>query len=398
MAVKDRIIVAGAGPVGMFAALKLGTAGFDVLVLEANDDLALDLRASTFHPPTLDMLDVYGVTQELIDDGLIAPKWQFRDRLTNKIAEFDLGILSDLTNNPYRLQCEQHKMTRIVKGHLDKLDNVEVKFGAKVVSGDQTEDDVTVVAEIDGENVSFDGAFVVAADGANSTLRISHGIGFEGITYPEMFIQASTPYEFRDDMPDLSPINYISDSDEWFVLLRVPKLWRALFPTREGEDEQYAISDEGIQKRMNGVIKRDVPYEIEHRTLYRVHQRVASDYRIGRICLAGDAAHLNNPLGGMGMNGGIHDAFNLCEKLEQIRDGADHSILDRYTRQRKPIAVEFVQAQAERNRQLLRERDPEVRMARFLELQETARDPEKAMPFLLRSSMIESLERSHAIE
>lgn len=396
---KKRVIVAGAGPVGLVAALRLASEGVPVVLLEAWDDLAIDLRASTFHPPTLDMLAEFGITQKLIDIGLVAPKWQFRDRETDERAEFDLGLLSDITEHPYRVQCEQHKLTRIIHGIVKDMDNVDIHFGTKLKFVSQTAESVTVTAERDGEDVVFEGAYLIGADGASSAVRIALDIGFEGITYPEMFVQASTPFPFHEHIPNMSLINYVSDSDEWFVLLKVPDLWRTLFPTREGEDEEYALSEEGLQKRLQGVLPRDEPYDIVHRTIYRIHQRVATTYRIGRICLAGDAAHLNNPLGGMGMNGGIHDAWNLTGKLLSIiRGEADEDVLDRYTRQRKPIALENVQAQAERNRQLLNERDPKVRLARFREIQDTATDPEKARPFLMRSSMFEGLRRAESLE
>ena len=396
MAANERVLIAGAGPVGLVAAISLGKAGVPVLVMEAGDDLAPDLRASTFHPPTLDMLDEFGVTGELIEQGLIAPQWQFRDRQSGDRAEFDLTILSDVTNHPYRVQCEQHKLTRIIYAMLEDMDNVEVVFGTRVTGVSQSADEAVAIAECDGEEVRYKGAYLIGADGASSVVRIDLDIGFEGITYPEDFVQASTAFEFREHIPNMSLINYISDADEWYVLLRVPDLWRVLFPTREGESEEEAISEEGLQRRLQGVVPRDEPYEIAHRTLYHVHQRVATTYRAGRIFLAGDAAHLNIPLGGMGMNGGIHDVLNLTSKLLRVRDGEDEALFDSYTRERQPIAVEFVQAQAERNRQLLRERDDAVRLERFRDLQATAADPVRARKFLLRSSMIDSLKKAEA--
>ena len=396
---QDRVIIAGAGPVGLVAALRLANEGVPVLVIEAEDDLTIDLRASTFHPPTLDMLDEFGVTPKLIEQGLVAPKWQFRDRESGERAEFDLGLLSDVTEHPYRVQCEQHKLTRIIYDMIKDWDNVEVLFGTRLKAMSQNGDKVRVTVETGGKDEVFEGAYLIGADGASSAVRIGLDIGFEGITYPELFVQASTPFPFHEHIPEMSLINYVSDSDEWFVLLKVPDLWRTLFPTREGENEDEILTDESLQKRLHGVLPRDEPYDIVHRTLYRIHQRVATTYRMGRICLAGDAAHLNNPLGGMGMNGGIHDAWNLTGKLLSIMKGEDdENVLDRYTRQRKPVALENVQAQAERNRQLLNESDPKVRLERLRGLQETANDPEKACPFLLRSSMIEGLRRADSLE
>ena len=131
------------------------------------------------------------------------------------------------------------------------------------------------------------------------------------------------------------------------------------------------------------------------RTLYGVNQRVAESYRLGRILLAGDSAHVNNPLGGMGMNGGIHDGVNLSEKLIAIYNyGGSEDLLDLYDRQRRPIAIEYVQAQTIRNKKNLEERDPNIRKQRQDELRAMTDNLEKSRDMLLQSSMINSLERS----
>ncbi len=396
---KERILIAGAGPVGLTCAMVLAKAGIDVLVLESNENLAEDLRASTFHPPTLDMLDKYGISEQLIKAGLTAPTWQYRDRVSGEKAEFDLGLIKDRTAHPYRVQCEQHKMTRMVHSKIKNWETVDIRFSTKVVGVGQDENSVWLEVDENGERKKIKGRYVIAADGANSAIRIGLGLNFEGVTYPEWFVQATTPFEFRDYIHNLSLINYVSDSDEWFVLLRVVGLWRCLFPSREGEKQEEAISEESLQSRLNGVYRLNKNYELTHKTIYRIHQRVAETYNVGRILLAGDSAHLNNPLGGMGMNGGIHDAVNLTDKIIKVwKKEASEDLFDLYTKQRQPVAVESVQAQADRNRKLLNERDPEVRLARFKEIQSTANSPDKAREFLLRSSMIESLERAARVE
>jgi len=398
MAKEDRVLIVGAGPVGMVAAMVLAEAGIPVLLCEANPDLAIDLRASTFHPPTLDMLDRFGITEQLIANGLRAPSWQFRDRESGERAEFDLTLIKDVTAHPYRVQCEQHKMTRMVLDKIKDWGNVEIWFDSRLQAFGQSEDGVWATVKRDGEDVTVHGRYLIGADGASSTVRQSLNLSFDGVTYPEWFVQATTAFEFRDHIPHLSLINYVSDSNEWFVLLRVVGHWRCLFPSREGETPEDAVAPDSLQRRLNGVFMRDQPYELTHRTIYRIHQRVVTTYNVGRIFLAGDSAHLNNPLGGMGMNGGIHDAFNLTEKIVKVwrREGSA-ALFDQYTRQRQPIAVENVQAQAERNRQLLNERDPAVRLRRFRDTQQTAEDPTKARAFLMRSSMIEGLRRSQQL-
>ena len=229
-------------------------------------------------------------------------------------------------------------------------------------------------------------------------MRRALGIPYDGLTFPEMFLTFSTGFEFRGPIPDLTLVNYFADPEEWLVLLRVVDAWRVLFPTAPDEDLEIALTDERVQERLEGVAPGCGPFDVVHKTHYRVHQRVADRYRIGRILLAGDAAHINNPLGGMGMNGGIQDAFSLCEKLVAVwRGEADETLLDRYERQRRAMALDFVQQSTVRNRETLMEADPVQRQKRHEEMRRIADDPAKAREFLLRSSMIAGLREAEAI-
>ncbi|HHZ77213.1 MAG TPA: FAD-dependent monooxygenase [Rhodospirillales bacterium] len=125
---KTQIIIAGAGPVGCVVGLILARAGISVTILETENDLIPELRASTFHPPTLDMLDELGVTPKLIDQGLITPKIQYRDLEVGLVAEFDHALIDDRTKHPYRLQCEQFKLTRIIAEMLKEFPHAEISF------------------------------------------------------------------------------------------------------------------------------------------------------------------------------------------------------------------------------------------------------------------------------
>lgn len=392
MTIPQRILIAGAGPAGLAAAASLATDGIPVVIVEQARDLPDDLRASTFHPPTLDMLERFGVVGPMIEQGLICPHWQFRDRHEGVIATFDLGLLKDDTAHPYRLQCEQWRLTRLLRERLATNPDVAFVYDARVVELRQTEDSVTLTIErADGSREEMAGRFLIGADGAASVVRKSLGIGFDGVTLPEIFLTLSTTYPFQDAIPALANIAYISDPEEWFVLLRTASLWRVLFPTDAAETEAAMLDPARIQARLQRVVPNPAGYALHHRTAYRVHERVAETYGRGRVFLAGDAAHINNPLGGMGMNGGVHDAMNLAEKLAQIWRGAPLSLLERYTRQRRKVALDVVQATALRNRQILNQRDPAVRQAHHDELRATVADPAKHRAFLLRSSMIQSL-------
>jgi 3-(3-hydroxy-phenyl)propionate hydroxylase len=394
----NRIIVVGAGPVGLTAALALTRRGIPTTLLAAEPEPVMELRGSTFHPPTLDLLDEFEIVPRMIEVGLKAPTWQFRDRETGPVATFDLSMLAGDTNHPYRVQCEQWKLMRFLEAQLRDLPGCDIRFGHAVTDVRQDDDAVTVIADTPAGPVEVGGRYVVAADGARSTVRRALGMEFEGFTYPELFLIASTDVRFEETLTDIAYVNYIADPLEWLVLLRVPGLWRVLVPAPENSDREALLSDETIQAMLNRVVPRSAPYPVAHRSIYHVHQKVAKSFRCGRVLLAGDAAHINNPLGGMGMNGGIQDAFNLADKLKEIFAGADDALLDRYDRQRRTVAVEAVQQQTHRNQQIISERDPEVRRKALDAMRRTAADKAQAREYMLKSSMIGSMRRAAEIQ
>lgn len=393
------VIIAGAGPAGCATALYLAQQNIPVVLLEAETELPIDLRASTFHPPTLDMLDELGVSSRLIEIGLIAPTYQYRDRRTGEAAIFDLAVLKGETNHPYRLQCEQFKMTRVVCEMLESYEHAQVLFGHKVLGFRDHGDGVRVLTFGPEGEAFFDGSYLVGADGANSRVRQGLAVAYEGFTYPEKFLVVSTPFDLAELFENLSYVNYVSDPEEWCVLLKTTDLWRILLPTDPNDTDETLLSDKFIQNRLQNLAPKKGDYAINHRTLYRVHQRVAETYRIGRVALIGDAAHINNPLGGMGMNGGLHDAFNLAEKLTAvINDGADEEILDRFDRQRRSLAVEFVQEQTIRNKELMETKDEAAQAKRQAGFMEAASDPDKAKALLMRTSMINVLRETANVQ
>jgi 3-(3-hydroxy-phenyl)propionate hydroxylase len=394
----DRVIVVGAGPVGLTAALALVRRGIPTVLLAGEPELVMELRGSTFHPPTLDLLDEFAVVPRMIKAGLKAPTWQFRDRETGPVATFDLSALEHETNHPYRVQCEQWKLMQFLEQELRSLPEADIRFGHQVTGVSQTDAHVTVTARAQSEDVGITGRYLVAADGAHSAVRRALGVEFEGFTYPELFLIASTNFRFEDTLTDIAYVNYIADPQEWLVLLRVPNLWRVLVPAPEDSDRAALLSDESLQQVLQRVVRRAEPYDIAHRSVYHVHQKVAKSFRHGRVLLAGDAAHINNPLGGMGMNGGIQDAFNLADKMQDIWAGGDNRTLDRYDRQRRTVAIEAVQAQTHRNRQIISERDPAVRDKALDELRRIAGDKAAARDYMLKSSMIASMRRAAEIE
>lgn len=390
---KERVLIAGAGPVGLVAAYALAQAGIPVTIVERSRELPKDLRASTFHPPTLDMLERFGITARLVEQGLVCPQWQFRDRNEGVVATFDLGVLANDTGHPYRLQCEQWKLTEMLRERIEGGGLVEIVYETEALGATQDENGATLeVRRPDGSVDQMRAPYLIAADGAHSNVRKSQSIEFEGVTIPEIFLSMSTHFDFAEAIEDLSPIAYVTDPNEWAVLLRTPSLWRVLLPTDPNQTDAEIKDPAKMQARLQALCPNPGEYDIVHATAYRVHQRVAANFVKGRIFLAGDAAHVNNPLGGMGMNGGIHDAINLTDKLVQVIKGAEPlEFVGRYERQRRKVTLEAVQAQTLRNRQMMAENDPAQRRAYHNELRAIVADPQKHRDYLLKSSMIQSL-------
>jgi len=394
-----QVIIVGAGPVGCVTGLILARAGISVLILESEPSLVLDLRASTFHPPTLDMLDELNITEKLIAQGLVTPTIQYRDVDDGLIAEFDHAIISDHTAHPYRVQCEQFKLAGFAADMMAEFSDAEIRFDCPVAGVTQDGDSVTVHFDTpDGpEEVSAD--YMIGCDGSRSAVRKSLSIGFEGFTYPEKFVTASAIEPVDEIYPGMGHVAYISHPTEWCVLIHAPEFWRFLYPIPLDMTYEEAFEREYLQYRLNRIAPYGKDYTVDHRTIYSVNQRVAETYRKGRALLAGDAAHVNNPVGGMGLNGGLHDGINLAEKLIAILNaGAAEGLLDQYDRQRRPIAIEYVQAQSIRNKKTLEETDPLVRKQRQDELRSLMDDKEKSIELLLQTSMINGVRKSLSLE
>lgn len=393
------VLIAGGGPVGLCLAYLLARKGVGVRVLEAEDAIAKDLRASTFHPPTLDMLAEFGIAGELMSRGLVCPSWQIRLHPSGERAVFELDILKDVTAHPFRLQCEQWKLSEALEMRLEREKSARFDFGSRLEGFEQDGSGVTARVARGDKAETLRARFLVGADGARGGIRKMLGLNFDGQTYPETTLLVTTNFPFEEHLEGLSNVSYCWKEGGNFSLLKVPGRWRVSIYPREDLSIEEQLSEAAVEASLREIVPRKERYTVMEKRDYRVHQRIVPRYFAGRVALAGDAAHLNSPAGGMGLNGGIHDAFELAAALTEILGGADpQARLDLYDRRRRPVAKNQILEQADRNRARMREKDPAKRRELLAGLQATAADPEKRRAYLLKSSMIEGLRMAAAVE
>jgi 3-(3-hydroxy-phenyl)propionate hydroxylase len=391
---RRNIIVVGAGPVGTVAALacaqKGESAGHTVTLLEAQQRIDDSPRASTTQPPTLEMLAELGLIDEYLRVGLIARSFQFWDRPTRRlIAEFDFARLADETAYPFVVQTEQHKLANMAIARLRAMANADVRLGERVTGISQSDETVEVVTT--SENLVAD--YVIAADGGRSAIRKALDIEFEGYTWPERFLVITTKFDFQAAL-GCCLRTYMADPAEWTNLFKVAGddlkgRWRAVFNTRKDESDEEALSDASVRARLSRIYVPEAERDYLHLNLYAVHQRVAKSFRKGRVFLCGDAAHVNNPIGGLGLNCGIHEAWHLSRLLDRVLRGENSEVLDEYERTRRPLNIKYVQEQTVANKKRLEEREPAQREKRFDELRAMADDPRRHKAFLMRASLLE---------
>ena len=401
----QRVIVVGAGPIGAVFAYALRRRDIPVVLIEALATPEIDCRAASCHPPTVAMLDELGLLEDGLEQGLVSPVFNYLDRVTGElIGRFDIEAMRERPDHPYVLQWEQYKIVQTIMKRLANDPDAEIRTSTYVTDLAQSANKVAVTVTLpDGSTEVIYGRYLVGCDGGRSTIRKLADVEFEGFTWPERFLKIDTRFDFFGLRPELSNRNYFSDPDEWLNLFKArgaggEGMWRAVSPTLPEQTDEELLSPEAVEARLQKFCPKAGRYEIATIALYKVHQRVATTFNHGRVLLAGDAAHVNNPVGGMGMNGGIHDAINLADKLQAIWfEGADaDALFNQYTRQRRKAQVDYVQAQSIQNKQTLGEKDPVERARKLDGIRRQSVDPELHDAFIRRACLIDSLRDANA--
>jgi 3-(3-hydroxy-phenyl)propionate hydroxylase len=399
-----QVIVIGAGPVGLVTALGLAQKGIKVLVLEKNSvEVPPQWRGSTIHPPTLAIFDDLGLAKKIIEGAVKVDVLQFRDLEIDQVVNFKYEVLDELVKYPFRLQFEQYKVLKLLRDTAAAHENIEIQYQTQVESVTQNSSQVTIEITHNGETKSLQTEWLVAADGAHSSVRKSLGIQLDGFTYPFPTTVVATPFKFENYISDLAPVTYWSGPTGRLSMIKTPDIWRIAMTTPlEGvdisSDDRGTITNpsddfnSAISLLLNwipGTTLDDL--ELKQYEVYRSHQRIAQEFSQGRVALAGDAAHLTTTNGGMGLNSGVQDAAHLVKAL--VRAISDQSIepINKYAQDRKEFCQRFLQPTTTANHSTVDNPDEANRRLRLSELFSDSKNPAVELQVVARASMITEL-------
>ncbi|WP_162903909.1 NAD(P)/FAD-dependent oxidoreductase [Leucobacter sp. wl10] len=380
------VIVAGAGPVGLFGALRLAQQGASVLLLEAGDRLGTLSKASTFHPSTLDLLDEAGVAEELLEQGVIVDEIQWRNLDGQTIARISFSVLVGQTKFPFRLHAEQTLLTPILLRELEALDSVDVRFSARCDRVEQDSDTVTATFSGQGGEQRATAKFLLAADGSHSEIRKQLGIDFPGSSYASRALRVVTREDLRDALPGLAGIAYVRDARQSCSLLHMRDHWRFIFRVAGKSSDDEVLDPVAVRELIDTVVPG---VSIDFAEVYSNRAHVAETYTSGRVALAGDAAHVTTTAGGMNMNCGLHDAYAMARAIADVLGGAPSETFEEAAAARRSVVKDVIIPGTE-SRAAGSEGDAEALAKALASIEELAGDPQRSLEFLYQASMLDT--------
>jgi 2-polyprenyl-6-methoxyphenol hydroxylase-like FAD-dependent oxidoreductase len=336
------VIVAGAGPVGLITALKLAKSGVRVLVADRLPSVETAPRAVGYQWPSARIFEDIGILEDVIGLGVQKTDLMFMRYADGRKDEVTLKCLEPGPDGqaPYDVALGQDALARIAVRHLREQPTAELRWNCALAGLAQDDDEVTVTLDAADGREEVRSAWLVGADGSRSSARNLLGLPFEGHTWPERFVATNVYYDFEAE--GYLPSVFVRDPVNWAFIIKLDRtgLWRVTY----GEDA--SLPREGVRDRLDEHYRALLPNGERHWTLrsinsYQVHERCAATFRAGRVLLAGDAAHVNNPSGGFGLLGGIYDANALAVALTAVIQGTkDDAVLDWYADERRSIFLE----------------------------------------------------------
>ena len=401
---EPQVIIAGAGPVGLVTALGLAQKGIQVLVLEKNSiEVPPQWRGSTIHPPTLAIFDELGLADEIIKGAIKVEVLQYRDLEIEEVVNFEYDCLDGLVKFPFRLQYEQYKVLKLLRTTASTNPKIEIQYDSLIESVTQDSDGVSVQVSKGGVANTVRVDWLVGADGSHSAVRRALGIELDGFTYPYPTTVVATPFKFEDHFDGLAPVTYWSGPTGRLSMIRTPDIWRIAMTTPlEGVDissddsgsiaeptEDFIVAIDLLLSRLPGVSLADL--ELKQYEVYRSHQRIAREFSVDRVALAGDAAHLTTTNGGMGLNSGVQDAAALVKALEAAIALNGSGPISQYAKERKEFCANFLQPTTTTNHKTVDNPDYEARKSRLNELSVDTNNPEIVKQVIARASMISEL-------
>ncbi|MEP7328097.1 MAG: FAD-dependent monooxygenase [Betaproteobacteria bacterium] len=382
MTSSDQVIIAGAGPVGLVAALLLADAGIPVTVLEKRTTLSMASKASTFHPPTLAILHHLGLLDSVLHMGQVVRELQYRTATDGIFARFAMDTLRDVTAFPYRLHLEQAQLTPLILDRLAAHAHARVLFDAEVINLAQAQGLVTAHIRQGGVEKIVTGEYLIGADGARSDVRRLLGIPFEGVEYPDKVLRVMTGDDLDALLPGIAPVTYLFNKARSVSFLKMADCWRIILRVPKEVDDTTALDPDWILSQLRETMPhcKHLP-NVLMKDVYGVARRVAQRYRVGRILLMGDSAHITNTRGGMNMNCGIHDAFGIALAMIEARRERDPEIVNDAIDERRRIATEMLIPRTDRN---VAGGDAWLDLVRTM-----ASDPDKALAYLRTAAMLD---------
>ncbi|KAK5327680.1 hypothetical protein LTR93_003066 [Exophiala xenobiotica] len=356
---RDNVIVVGAGPVGLLIALRLAKAGIPTTILEMLPYVEQSPRAAVYHAISVRELDRAGVLEDCRANGKSSSDVSWRKLNGEVIASIDR---KPLPGEKYQvLVLGQHELAEIILKHVRQCKQSQVLFNHKAVEIQQDDKGVRVAAETPDGIKQFSARYLVGADGGRSGVRRLIDVPFEGFTWPQSLVACNVVYPF--DKYGYNSGNFIVDKDHWCLIasLNEPGLWRVSYGELPGLTHEQLMERQPMKFEAIFPGPRPLKYELKNASPYRINQRCATTMKKGNVLLAGDAAHLCNPYGGLGLTGGMLDAGACADALiATLKQGYPESVLESYAEKRKKVWHDIIDPTSQANVKRIFENDPDT--------------------------------------